>query len=155
MDTPEPARSKHWHTVEREHLAKEPACVICGTTEKVQVHHTLPPFDYCEAIGRPDLELDERNLFTLCEIPGVDHHILIGHLDDFKSWNPDFMTNHLRWKGMTSDQIRQDPLWQHLHQTKPPHVRQMSPQQIQDLRKLVDKLMPPDPAVLSRFGIKL
>jgi hypothetical protein len=31
----------------------------------VQVHHIFP-FHDCVALGRPDLELDERNLITLC-----------------------------------------------------------------------------------------
>ena len=31
----------------------------------VQVQHIFP-FHYCVALGRPDLELDERNLITLC-----------------------------------------------------------------------------------------
>jgi hypothetical protein len=30
------------------------------------VHHIFP-FHYCIALGRPDLELDDRNLITLCE----------------------------------------------------------------------------------------
>ena len=54
------------------------------------MHHIFP-FHYCIALGRPDLELDDRNLITLCEDeagkPGQNHHLLVGHLDDFESSN--------------------------------------------------------------------
>src|SRR5579863_6845544 len=87
-------RSPKWHGVEEAHLAKEPHCECCkpNTNEKagVQVHHKFP-FHYCIALGRPDLELDDRNLITLCEDeagkPGQNHHLLVGHLDDFQSSN--------------------------------------------------------------------
>ena len=62
-------RSSHWPAVEKAHLAESPACACCTTassTAKQQVHHVWP-FHYCIALGRPDLELDPRNLITLCE----------------------------------------------------------------------------------------
>lgn len=39
-------------------------------------------------VGRPDLELDPRNLLTLCIRPDCEHHVLLGHLDDYESYNP-------------------------------------------------------------------
>lgn len=88
------ARSPHWPSVEREHLKIEPDCIHCGKGTKdgvsVQVHHGFP-FHYCIALGRPDLELDHRNLHTLCETTHAVHddnaHLLIGHGDDFQSSN--------------------------------------------------------------------
>jgi len=53
-------RSPKWHKVEKEHLAKEPACQWCGATVKVQVHH-VKPFHL-----HPELELDPSNFITLC-----------------------------------------------------------------------------------------
>jgi len=43
-------------------------CCKPGTNTRagLQVHHIFP-FHYCIALGRPDLELDDRNLITLCE----------------------------------------------------------------------------------------
>lgn len=155
LNMPEPPRSPHWHTVEKEHRMIEPTCAICGGSDRIQVHHTSPPFEYCFAIGRLDLELDERNLFSICEGDVNDHHILVGHLDDFKSWNPDFHTNHHRWKGMSKEQIKADKMWQALHESKPPHARDMTHEQLAALRKMVDKLLPPDPAVLKRFNITI
>ena len=34
------------------------------------------------------LELDPRNLLTLCIGPDCEHHVLLGHLDDYESFNP-------------------------------------------------------------------
>ncbi len=42
------------------------------------------PFHYCIALGRPDLELGQRNLITLCEDeaghPADNHHYEAGVL---------------------------------------------------------------------------
>lgn len=77
-------RSGHWQKVRAEHLAKHPACEVCGHDgEKVNVHH-IRPFHL-----HPDLELDPKNLITLCEDEGfVNCHLFIGHLGNFKGWNP-------------------------------------------------------------------
>jgi len=37
--------------------------------------------------GRPDFELDPRNLLTPCVHHDCEHHVLIGHLDDYESYN--------------------------------------------------------------------
>src|ERR1700677_3043433 len=73
-------RSPEWSKVEKAHLAKNPHCACCATgtnlSAGLQVHHKFP-FHYCIALGRPDLELDDRNLITLCENeagkPGENH----------------------------------------------------------------------------------
>ena len=78
------ARSGKWPTVRKEHLAKFPACEVCGETKKkIEVHHKMP-FHL-----KPELELDPANLITLCESMhnGVSCHLLIGHLGNFKSLN--------------------------------------------------------------------
>lgn len=80
------ARSPHWRAVAKAHLAKHPRCAACGPHArrvKLQVHHIFP-FHWCVRLGRPDLELDERNLITLCS-GGDNHHLLLGHLDDYES----------------------------------------------------------------------
>ena len=88
-------RSSKWAEVVKEHLARQPTCVCCKSTQPrripVQVHHIFP-FHYCVALGRADLELDERNLITLCSKShngiGDNHHLWVGHLDNFQSSNP-------------------------------------------------------------------
>src|ERR1700729_690052 len=87
-------RSTKWPAVERAHLAKQPRCVACSdraAPKNLQVHHIIP-LHFCLRIRRPDLELDERNLITLCESESRvdtcdDHHLLVGHLGDFESAN--------------------------------------------------------------------
>ncbi|MBS2033219.1 MAG: hypothetical protein JST54_35425, partial [Deltaproteobacteria bacterium] len=82
------ARSSRWPRIEKLHLSLQPKCACCGDKMDphagMQVHHIFP-FHYCIALGRPDLELDLRNLITLCENepgqPGENHHLLVGHLD--------------------------------------------------------------------------
>lgn len=63
------SRSPRWPGVEKEHLKLEPTCRVCGksaTQAPLQVHHRYP-FFFAIHLGRPDLELDQRNLVTLCE----------------------------------------------------------------------------------------
>jgi len=63
----EPPRSPEWPRVERVHLRRQPRCMCCkpGTNPRagLQVHRIFP-FHYCIALGRPDLELDDRNPIT-------------------------------------------------------------------------------------------
>jgi hypothetical protein len=92
-------------------------CCKPGTNPRagLQVHHIFP-FHYCIALGRPDLELDDRNLITLCEDeagkPGQNHHLLVGHLDDFESSN--LAVVRMRrgaFYGMDAEAIKSDMTW--------------------------------------------
>ncbi len=110
------ARSPDWPRVQRAHLQAQPQCAACGESGPgLQVHHIFP-FHYCVALGRPDLELDQRNLITLCETEqgqsGANHHLLIGHLDDFQSSNLDVEADAKdTFHGMDAAAIRADPRW--------------------------------------------
>lgn len=82
-------RSPKWPGVQKAHLKLEPKCVACGGIVLLQVHHVVP-FHFCIVIAnRPDLELDHRNLITLCQDPKTDHHLLVGHEGNFQTYNPD------------------------------------------------------------------
>jgi hypothetical protein len=86
-----------------------------GVGAGVQVHHVIP-FHWCVLLGRPDLELDPRNLITLCEAeagrPGEDHHLLVGHVDSFRSANLDVEVDAgVTFHGMTGVAIRADARW--------------------------------------------
>jgi len=78
-------RSNGWAKVRAAHLEKNPSCANCGKTVKylktfrLQVHHKIP-FHIA-----PQLELDPRNLLTLCSDPRC--HFDKGHLGDWKSHN--------------------------------------------------------------------
>jgi hypothetical protein len=79
-------RSPNRRTVEREHLAVNPLCAACGGKRRVQVHH-IRPFHL-----HPELELDPKNLITLCMGP-TECHLRIGHGDDFKAYNPNVIAD--------------------------------------------------------------
>jgi hypothetical protein len=108
-------RSSHWPAVEKAFRKVHPQCVCClvKSVTHIQIHHRFP-FHYCVALGRPDLELDPRNLITLCEGPNKsspDHHELIGHLADWKSSNIDVANDAIVFRGMSAAEIRKDPRW--------------------------------------------
>jgi len=103
-------RSDKWNEVREAYLKKFPDCAVCGSTKNLQVHHIFP-FHYCIALGCPDLELDDRNLITLCETKGFDHHLLIGHFDDFKSSNLNVKNDVQTYHNLTEAQIRMNGSW--------------------------------------------
>lgn len=74
-------RSAQWDEVRDEFIKKHPSCAACGSTEKLQVHHIIP-FRI-----RPDLELVESNLISLC-MSNNECHLMIGHGGSFHCYNP-------------------------------------------------------------------
>ena len=101
------ARSPEWPRVAKEHLLREPRCVACGYKgPKRQVHH-IKPFHL-----HPHLELDPDNLITLCERDGHDHHLLLGHLDAWPSYNEHIRADAKHYYRKTAAQIRADLHWQ-------------------------------------------
>lgn len=74
-------RSSQWPEVRDEFLKSNPTCAACGADKRLNVHH-MKPFHL-----HPDLELDPSNFITLCMV--LDCHLLIGHGDNFKAYNPD------------------------------------------------------------------
>jgi 5-methylcytosine-specific restriction protein A len=76
-------RSIHWPDVRALHLKENPTCESCGGDSKIEVHHVVPfHLD-------PDLELDPKNLITLCERKkyGINCHLAIGHHGNYKRVN--------------------------------------------------------------------
>jgi 5-methylcytosine-specific restriction protein A len=74
-------RSSGWKEVRDDFLRKNPTCAACGETENLQVHHIVP-FHL-----KPELELIETNLITLC-MNKNECHLEIGHGDSWKCYNP-------------------------------------------------------------------
>lgn len=76
-------RSSDWPRTRSEFLEKNPTCAVCGGSKKLNVHHILP-FHL-----RPELELEESNLITLCERKkyGIHCHLLVGHLGNYRNIN--------------------------------------------------------------------
>ena len=63
-------------------FVKGKTCVCCGSKGPLTGHHKIP-FHL-----RPDLEMVESNVAPVCD--GTDCHLVIGHLKDFRLYNPDF-----------------------------------------------------------------
>jgi len=74
-------RSKGWRKVRKTFIKKYPVCSACGSRRKLEVHH-IKDFSY-----NPELELDPKNLITLCR-SGTQCHFTFGHLGNWKSINP-------------------------------------------------------------------
>jgi hypothetical protein len=73
-------RSGKWPRVRREHLSRQPDCQACGKTSgDMEVHHQR------SFAQHPELELDPKNLITLCADPC---HLVHGHLMSFRRINP-------------------------------------------------------------------
>jgi hypothetical protein len=100
-------RSPEWSRVEREHLLRQPQCQACGHKGSgLQVHHIKPFHLY------PHLELDPHNLITLCQIEGREHHLLLGHLGNWGSYNEHVRADVKHFYKKTAKQIRADLAWQ-------------------------------------------
>jgi hypothetical protein len=77
-------RSSEWNKVRKEHLRKNPICVVCGSESDLIVHHIIP-----FSIDK-ELELAPTNLITGCTSKkfGFNCHSTIFHAGSFKNYNP-------------------------------------------------------------------
>jgi 5-methylcytosine-specific restriction protein A len=73
------ARSGQWARVRRQHLERWNWCAACGRKDNLEAHHIVPFFI------DPTQELTADNIITLCR---TTCHLLIGHLGDWSSYNP-------------------------------------------------------------------
>lgn len=85
----EKPRSPKWPACRRAYLAQHPFCEVTGARNP-NVHHVIP------FSRNADLELDATNLIGLRR----DVHLLIGHLDNWQSYNVLVRTDaaNLRYK---------------------------------------------------------
>lgn len=81
------ARSKNWSKLSKQWIKINPCCAVCGSKEKCVPHHKKPVHLF------PEFELDENNLVTLCP----DHHLLFGHLMQWRSFNSSIEEDILTW----------------------------------------------------------
>lgn len=87
-------RSSKWRKVRKTHLEKHPRCFLCNSKKALEVHHIIP-FHIA-----PDKELDPENLMTLCENKkyGINCHLLVGHLGNYRRINPMVTIDATLWK---------------------------------------------------------
>jgi hypothetical protein len=149
-------RSSKWEGVRKAFLKTSPYCAACKAPtgwkkllhhgkalvglKPVQVHHQVP-FHLCVNLGRPDLELDPRNLISLCEA-GESHHLVLGHLNDFKSYNPNIAIDAKHFCGKTKVEIVADPHWQKISHARPQPLDKMSDADKAAFRALMDSKFP-------------
>lgn len=74
-------RSPKWPAFVKK-LLKGKSCACCGRTENLTGHHKKP-FNLF-----PELELDPDNVLPLCEGRTVNCHLAVGHLFNWRSYNP-------------------------------------------------------------------
>ena len=143
-------RSRLWKAIVKGHLKREPVCAACdpeqkpplwrrllGLGPKRLVHHIIP-FHVAVIIGRPELELDSRNLITLCET----HHLLIGHFGNYESWAFSIKKLAKVFQGLTEDEILTDATYREFVRDRPMDIGQMTPQEIENIRVHVNVIMP-------------
>ena len=149
-------RSPHWATVEHEFKKANPVCAM-GGRGPVQVHHCFP-FHYVKdpMIGRPDLELDERNLIGLTEGPNEaddgEYHLLIGHRGNFREGNLNVRQDAKRFYGRSCASLKANPDYQAIVPMKP--LTAMSDDEKRALKAQINAELPFDPTgtVANRFG---
>jgi len=73
-------------------LGQQPVCQACGTEKNLQVHHIVPVHI------DPSKELDPGNLITLCELVRHDCHFHLGHLLNWKAYNPTVVEDSKNFK---------------------------------------------------------
>jgi hypothetical protein len=85
--------SDQWPALKKRHLIRRPKCEVCGATRNRTVHHIKPIHLF------PELELEPENLITLCEggKRGANHHLFVGHLMDYMSYNANVLTDVAIW----------------------------------------------------------
>lgn len=140
-------RSEHWPSLEKwmkKYFGN--ACQICGNGP-IQVHHIMP-FHDCVLAGRPELELTFENLAALCETekgkPTEDHHLIAGHLEDFKSYDKDLKTMIPQWKGLPGSAVKEMDAWKALAAAKPLTYPKMGAPDQTSFKANLDVILPKD-----------
>lgn len=147
-------RSTLWPKVQREFLEKNPQCAVCPANTMIQIHHVMP-FHFCHLVYRGDLELDDRNFIALCEEAGNNHHLLLGHLDDFESYNAGGRESILALgksilPNLSEEAIKADMAWIQLMGTRPKPWEQWTHAEKLAFRQILDTTLPYNPAGKNR-----
>jgi hypothetical protein len=142
-------RSPDWSRAKKAHLAKQANCIACVAQPKglarvvthlfrpVDVHHIIP-LHVCGVIGLPRLELDARNLVTLCGA----HHLVLGHLGDYASYNPVVKFHVIRFFGKTLDVVLADVDYARFVQERPREISLWTPDEKAVLRAKLEEKFP-------------
>jgi hypothetical protein len=88
---------------------------------------------------------------TEAEKPAPNHHLIVGHLDDFQVNNEDLFTDILIYSGMTGDQIKAVPAFVSKIRNRPKPFGAWTLGERQRYRTLLDDTLPVDRALISAF----
>lgn len=114
----------HYNTMQ---VIKHPNCIICDrTADKVElVAHHIYPISLLRLINRLDLELDDRNIRTICEDKKLGCHYLFAHYQDWKSYNPDIDEFADMFKNSTVAEILESSTYQSALTNRPCPIHMM------------------------------
>ena len=151
-------RSSHWPAVEKAFAQGHPNCEICNPSNygkvKIQVHHRFA-FHVCVLLGRADLEIDPRNLHSLCEDEqgekAENHHLIVGHYLDFQVNNDNLLQDIIDFKGQSGITIRANIGFSIRVKNRPTPFPQWTLQMRLKYRAMLDEVFPPDPAILAKY----
>jgi len=152
-------RSSHWDSVKKAFLKKHGNfCDACKAEDKgkfgLQVHH-IHAYHIGVLLGRPDTELDERNFSVLCETDhntvAPNHHLIIGHQNNFKRNNENLLEDIKKYKGIDGHAILTEATFVNNMKNASKEFPQWTPQEKTAYRKKLDEVMPPDPKLLAKY----
>lgn len=86
-------RHPRWPEAARAFVRRNPFCAVCRTKSDLQVHHELPFHLF------PAREMDESLWHVLCR----RCHLFVGHLGDFRSYNPRVRADAAEWAARFAD----------------------------------------------------
>ncbi len=117
-------RSRKWSSF-RKRIIKQRngVCEFSGVTTDLEAHHIVP-FHIGVLLGKPHLELEERNIIILSGSP-VNYHLLIGHLNSFQSFNP-FISKCTELAHLNNTEIKNNSIWRELRDNRPKTWEKMS-----------------------------
>ncbi len=155
-------RSGHWPTVRKAVLESQLEAwrkKFPGFDEETkgvewEVHHRIA-FHFGALLGLGYIELDVRNLYVIPR-HSADLHLLLGHLDDFRSFNVDVIQDLKRWGGelwgghgklpldhdATKAAITSDPGWLRKHLARPRSWNDMTEHDKRALAHLIRTELP-------------
>jgi hypothetical protein len=145
-------RSYKWPSF-RKKIIKERGgvCELSGATSDLEAHHIFP-FHLCVLLGRPELELDKRNIIILSGGP-INYHLLLGHLNSFQSYNASIM-NMQEYGDSTAQEIKTHKEWSLLREYRPKPWDRMTIQEKEELREMLNRKFPFLPHIFSKIPPK-
>jgi predicted HNH restriction endonuclease len=95
-------RSKEWSKLRKAFLLSNGICAACKSAKNVEVHHIKPFGEY------PALELDLKNLITLCG----RCHFTLGHLSNYRIFNQHIYNDSIIYRNRVASAVKKSKPYQ-------------------------------------------